>query len=76
MIALLGQLGQPQDYAEGIRLIAHAADNADENAPQGAYVSENYVAHLDTVLIKVAGLWHATSPRITSSQSPGRFLAS
>lgn len=39
MIALLGQLGQAQDYARGIQLIRHAADLADENAPQGAYVS-------------------------------------
>ena len=38
MISLLGQLGQPPDYDEGIRLIRHAAEMADENAPQGAYV--------------------------------------
>jgi len=38
MISLLGQLGQPRDYDEGIRLIRHAAEMADENAPQGAYV--------------------------------------
>lgn len=45
MIALLGQLGQPRDYDEGIRLIRHAAEMADENAPQGAYVrSANIVS--------------------------------
>ena len=38
MIALLGQLGQPQDCVAGLQLIQHAADVADENAPQGPYV--------------------------------------
>ncbi|KAK8254587.1 hypothetical protein HDK77DRAFT_5213 [Phyllosticta capitalensis] len=38
MMTLLGQNGQPQDFARGIQLIRHAADTADENAPQGAYV--------------------------------------
>lgn len=38
MIALLGQLGQPQDCILGSQLIQHAANVADENAPQGPYV--------------------------------------
>ncbi|KAF2641414.1 HCP-like protein [Massarina eburnea CBS 473.64] len=38
MMTLLGQHGQPQDYARGIQLIRQAAATADENAPQGAYV--------------------------------------
>ncbi|KAK7569087.1 hypothetical protein IWX50DRAFT_620100 [Phyllosticta citricarpa] len=38
MMTLLGQNGQPQDFARGIQLIKHAAETADENAPQGAYV--------------------------------------
>ncbi|KAF1977171.1 HCP-like protein [Bimuria novae-zelandiae CBS 107.79] len=38
MMTLLGQHGQPQDYARGIHLIKQAAATADENAPQGAYV--------------------------------------
>jgi TPR repeat protein len=38
MMILLGQHGQQQDYARGVRYIKIAADNADENAPQGAYV--------------------------------------
>jgi len=38
MVSLLGQLGQPQDCIAGLRLIQHAADGADENAPQGPYV--------------------------------------
>jgi TPR repeat protein len=38
MMTLLGQHGQPQDFARGIHLIRQAAATADENAPQGAYV--------------------------------------
>ncbi|KAA8909806.1 hypothetical protein FN846DRAFT_941588 [Sphaerosporella brunnea] len=38
MMTLLGQHGQRQDYARGCELIRIAAENADENAPQGAYV--------------------------------------
>ncbi|KAM3072068.1 hypothetical protein ACMFMF_007462 [Clarireedia jacksonii] len=38
MATLLGQCGIQQDYQRGIDLIQFAADTADENAPQGAYV--------------------------------------
>lgn len=38
-MALLGQHGQSLDYERGVRLISFAAETADENAPQGAYVS-------------------------------------
>lgn len=38
MMTLLGQHGTPQDYRRGVDLIRFAADTADENAPQGAYV--------------------------------------
>jgi TPR repeat protein len=38
MMALLGQHGQTQDYQLGINRIKFAAETADENAPQGAYV--------------------------------------
>lgn len=38
MMVLLGQHGQTQDFQRGLSLIFAAADNADENAPQGAYV--------------------------------------
>ncbi len=38
MMALLGQHGQTQDYQLGINRIRFAAEMADENAPQGAYV--------------------------------------
>ena len=38
MMTLLGQHGQPQDYGRGVQLIQYAAETADENFPQGAYV--------------------------------------
>ena len=37
-MTLLGQHGQKQDYARGVHLIRQAAQTADENSPQGAYV--------------------------------------
>ncbi|KAL9042612.1 MAG: hypothetical protein Q9180_000483 [Flavoplaca navasiana] len=38
MMTLLGQHGQPLDFVRGVELIKKAAETADENAPQGAYV--------------------------------------
>ena len=38
MMYLLGQHGQPLDQHRGVQLIRFAAETADENAPQGAYV--------------------------------------
>lgn len=38
MMTLRGQHGQPQDYVKAVDLIKRAAECADENAPQGAYV--------------------------------------
>ena len=38
MMYLLGQHSQPQDFTKGIKMISYAAETADENAPQGAYV--------------------------------------
>lgn len=38
MMVLLGQHGQMQDFQRGLDLIFAAAQTADENAPQGAYV--------------------------------------
>ena len=38
MMTLLGQHGQAQDYERGLNFIFMAAQTADENAPQGAYV--------------------------------------
>jgi TPR repeat protein len=38
MMLILGQQGITQDYEEGMKLLYKAAETADENAPQGAYV--------------------------------------
>ncbi|KAI0857518.1 hypothetical protein F4860DRAFT_353196 [Xylaria cubensis] len=38
MINLLGQRGMPKDMARGLDLIHQAAETADEDAPQGAFV--------------------------------------
>jgi TPR repeat protein len=38
MMYLLGQKGQTQNVEQGLRLVKFAADHADENAPQGAFV--------------------------------------
>ena len=38
MMHLLGQHGQPLNFEYGVQLIRFAAETADENAPQGAYV--------------------------------------
>ena len=37
-MTLMGQMGQQQDFAKGIAMLRAAAEHADENAPQGAYV--------------------------------------
>jgi TPR repeat protein len=38
MMSLTGQHGQRKDFQKGLELIQAAADSADEDAPQGAYV--------------------------------------
>ena len=38
MLYLMGQLGYPKDYEQGLTMIEKAAEKADEDAPQGAYV--------------------------------------
>ncbi|KAL5598516.1 uncharacterized protein BROUX77_006350 [Berkeleyomyces rouxiae] len=38
MMSLLGQHGQVMNYQRGIDLVNQAADTADEDAPQGAYI--------------------------------------
>ncbi|KAH8887030.1 HCP-like protein [Thozetella sp. PMI_491] len=38
MLYLMGQLGHAKDYEQGLVFIQKAADKADEDAPQGAYV--------------------------------------
>ncbi|KAI0475170.1 hypothetical protein GGR56DRAFT_501002 [Xylariaceae sp. FL0804] len=44
MVNLLGQRGLPRDVARGVELIHQAADTADEDAPQGAFVYGMLVA--------------------------------
>jgi TPR repeat protein len=39
MMFFLGQHGQTKDILKAVTLLEKAAANADENAPQGAYVS-------------------------------------
>ncbi|KAK3934384.1 hypothetical protein QBC46DRAFT_399991 [Diplogelasinospora grovesii] len=38
MMHLMGQHGHQKDYLQGLEMIERAADSADEDAPQGAYV--------------------------------------
>lgn len=38
MMHLMGQHGYQKDFLQGLEMIQHAADTADEDAPQGAYV--------------------------------------
>jgi hypothetical protein len=38
MMTVMGQMGQQQDFARGLQMLQAAAEHADENAPQGAYV--------------------------------------
>lgn len=38
MMSLLGQLGEPKEYQRGLDRIKAAADSADEDSPQGAFV--------------------------------------
>ncbi|KAI0023937.1 hypothetical protein F4780DRAFT_726942 [Xylariomycetidae sp. FL0641] len=44
MISLMGQRGMPKDVNRGLDLISQAADTADEDAPQGAFVYGMLVA--------------------------------
>jgi TPR repeat protein len=44
MMTLLGQHGERQDFGRGVQLIRLSAHTADENAPQGAYVSLSQIS--------------------------------
>lgn len=61
MMTLLGQHGQQLDYRRGIDLIRRAAETADENAPQGAYVRSHIYCLQGETTDRVLGLWYATS---------------
>ena len=73
-MTLLGQHGQKQDYELGSRLIRLAAETADENAPQGAYVSswpKLGVMLIHSTLTRGAiGLRNATRSRATWNRYP------
>ena len=79
MISALGQLGQPQDYGRAVSLIRFAADFADDNAPQGAYVSQLHelldlpIGLIDALHRFTACCWPATCLK---SESQTRFLLS
>lgn len=62
-MTLLGQHGQRLDYQRGVDLIRYSAQTADENAPQGAYVSLSGIGiEMRALILKFfAGLWHVTS---------------
>ena len=68
MMRLLGQNEQVQDYERGMQLIEFAAETADENAPQGAYVC-HYCCFESVQLTVIIGTWHATSRGAPSGQS-------
>ena len=63
-MTLLGQHGQRLDYQRGVDLIRFSAQTADENAPQGAYVSRSRIEiEMRALILKLfSGLWHVTSP--------------
>ena len=67
MMTILGQYGQPQDYARGIRLIREAAEAADENAPQGTYVRSSSWNDFLIVANPPPGIRDVTCARIASS---------
>jgi TPR repeat protein len=69
MMTLMGQMGQQQDYTKGIQMLQLAAENADENAPQGAYVGPFCTLRWIGTNI-TPGPWNATSTRITPGYHP------
>ena len=60
MMTLLGQNGQKQDFRKGMELIKFSADAADENAPQGAYVSAHMLSFHTRKLTNIVGIWDAS----------------
>lgn len=69
MMTLMGQMGQQQDYTKGIQMLQLAAEKADENAPQGAYVGRYVGVRLSSTNM-ITGARHAASARTTPSQRP------
>lgn len=81
MMTLLGQAGQPQDYARGVQLLLQAAATADENAPQGAYVrttlrsffcGHRLIQDRSWVCFRLASLIKSKSPMLSSHTTKER----
>ena len=56
MVYALGQLGQPQDLPRAVHSIRYAADTADDNAPQGAYVRAVVYSRIASILISIRSM--------------------
>jgi len=69
MMTLMGQNGEKQDPPKGIQMLRIAAERADENAPQGAYVSccRNSFSSQPVSLICTVGSRYALRARATPS---------
>ncbi|KAL8737706.1 MAG: hypothetical protein Q9181_001424 [Wetmoreana brouardii] len=76
MMALLGQHGQPLDYARGVRMIRKAADTADENAPQGAYVRQRFSISRAKQLMRVQVLGMLQARELKQISVPDHLLSS
>lgn len=71
-MTLLGQHGQQLDYTRGVDLIRKAAETADENAPQGAYVrpTTHSFKHGKLIVSKVFGMLQARELKQISVPDP------
>lgn len=65
MMMLLGQHGQVLDYELGMQSIRFAAETADENAPQGAYVCHHCGVEGAELTVRL-GTWYVTGWRTSS----------
>ena len=69
MMTLMGQSGERQDPPKGVQMLKIAAERADENAPQGAYVRypEKVSSQLVSLIVSyVLGMLYARElPQIT-----------
>ena len=69
MVTLMGQNGEKQDPPKGIQMLKIAAERADENAPQGAYVriAEKEFSSQPVSLICIIGSRYALRTRASPS---------
>ena len=75
MMTLLGQHGQPLDFVRGIQLVKFAAETADENAPQGAYVRYRTQRLEPRRANRLLGFRHVTSTRANAGIRARKLLA-